>query len=188
MTEMKDDKFLLVLKDIIKSLAISLVIVFIVTQFIVRPVIVEGLSMYPTLNDQEVGFSNIFSLKTSSIKRFDIVVAHHDTTDKNIVKRVIGLPNDTVEYREDVLYINNERVEEPFLDTDYVQDWKAENDQDFTTDFGPVHVPEGQYFLMGDNRQKSADSRRYSTFDASTIKSKSVYVFLPINKLRAVTH
>lgn len=85
-----DDKFLIAVKDFIKSMVISLVLVILVTQFIARPVRVEGLSMYPSLNDKELGFSNILSMKMKDPERFDVLVLYLDSQKKHIVKRVIG--------------------------------------------------------------------------------------------------
>lgn len=186
MREKKDDKFLLLIKDFIKSLAFSLVLVIIITQFLARPVRVEGLSMYPTLDNHEAGFSNILGVKMSEIQRFDIVVVYLKEQNKYIVKRVIGLPGETIEFRNDILYVNNEPVEEPYLDNDYANDWKRENDRKFTDDLPARTIPEGQYFLMGDNRQKSSDSRHYGAFNKGDIKSKDVFVFLPFTKIRHV--
>lgn len=185
----KDDKFLIVLKDFIKSLAISLVVVIVITQFFVRPVRVDGLSMYPTLNNQEIGFSNIFKARTAKVERFDIVVVYMEGLDKNIVKRVIGMPGDTVLFRDDVLYINGEAVDEPYLDNDYVKQWKSENNgRHFTSDYGPTTVPEGEYFVVGDNRQNSTDSRRHGSMNGKNIKSMDVYVLYPFNVIRRVSN
>lgn len=186
MKEKKDDKFLIMVKEFIKSLVISLIAVIVVTQFFARPVRVEGMSMYPTLDNHETGFSNIIGVKTGEIKRFDIVVVYLEAQKKHIVKRVIGLPGEKVEFKNDVLYINDVIVEEPFLDTDYVRDWKLEYDRQFTYDFGPVIVEEGSYFAMGDNRPNSSDSREYGFFKKNTIKSKDVFIILPLNRLRHV--
>lgn len=181
----QDDKFLIVVKEFIKNLVISLVAVIVLTQFVAKPVRVDGSSMYPTLEDKEIGFSNIISLKINDVTRFDVVVVAMEEPEKNIVKRIIGLPGDTVESRGDVLYINGNAMKEPFLETDYVRQFKADNGH-FTVDFGPVKVPENSYFVMGDNRPRSSDSRDRGSFDHALIKSKSVFVIVPFNKIRNV--
>ncbi|WP_159638780.1 signal peptidase I [Erysipelothrix anatis] len=186
MREKQDDKFLLLIKDFIKSLIISLIAVFIITQFIARPVRVEGLSMYPTLNDNEFGFSNVIGLKVSDIERFDVVVVHMEEKNRNIVKRVIGLPGEKIRYEKDVLYVNDVAVEEPFLDNPFKQKWVEDNDLVFTADEPEFIVPEGHYFVLGDNRRNSSDSRQYGAFAYEEIISKCVFVFLPLNKLRPV--
>lgn len=186
MENKKDDKVLLLLKDLISSVVISLIIVVIITQFLVRPVKVEGHSMEPTLHHEEIGFSSIIGLKTSELERFDVVVVHMEDRDRFIVKRVMALGGETIEARKGVIYINGEAIAEPFLDTDFVQQWENDNDRYFNNDFGPVEVPEGSYFLLGDNRQNSSDSRVYGPFKAESIKSKGVFVIFPLQRLRSV--
>lgn len=183
--EQKDDRFLSLLKSFIESLIISLIIVLILTQFIVRPVRVEGLSMYPTLNDKELGFSNILATKIASIKRFDVVVIHLKDQDKYIVKRVIGIPGDEVEYKDEVLYVNGEAVEETFLDNPHHKAYISD-DREFMQDFGPIKVGKDQYFVLGDNRPNSIDSRNYGLFTKDMITSKNIFIILPLNKVRRV--
>ena len=110
----KNDRFLDILKSFIQSFMFSLVLVIIITQLIVRPDRVEGLSMYPSLNDKELGFSNILSLRLKGVKRFDVVVIQLEDQNKFIVKRVIGLPGEEIEYKDETLYVNGEAIEEPF--------------------------------------------------------------------------
>lgn len=182
MKNKKDDKVILFFKDLIGSIVISFIIVFILTQFIVRGVIIDGLSMYPTLNDKEIGFSNIIGLKMNDVKRLDVVVVYLESRERFIVKRVIGMPGDVVEARDGVIYINNEPLAEPYLETDYVKQWLKDNNGVFTMDFGPITVPDDSYFVLGDNRQRSSDSRVYGTFKRDTIVSKDVFVIYPFSK------
>lgn len=175
-----DDKFLIALKEFFKTLVFCFIAVFLITQFLVQPVHVEGSSMYPTLHDGDIGFSNIIGMKMGELKRFDIVVIYLENDNKYIVKRIIGLPGETVAYEDDVLYINGEAVEEPFLDTDYVRQ-NQNNNNEFTYSYGPVSVGEDEYFVLGDNRRASTDSRVYGNFKLSSIKSKGVFVILPFN-------
>lgn len=180
--EKKEDKFLKGLKDFIKSFIVSLLIVILLTQFVVRHNVVDGKSMYPTLHDGDIGLSNILGLRMGDIQRFDIVVVNVPNDERYIVKRVIGLPGDTIEYRNDKLYVNGVYTEEPFLDNEYANGIKESNTY-FTADFGPVLVPEGEYFVVGDNRQNSADSRseKYGTFTRDQIKSKDLFVLYPFS-------
>lgn len=186
MDNKKDDKVLLLLKDLISSVIISLVIVVIITQFLFKPVKVDGLSMYPTLNHAEVGISNIIGLKMNDVKRQDVVVVHFQDKNRFIVKRVIGLPGETIEAKNGVIYINEVALDEPYLDTDFVSKWEKDNDDIFTSDFGPLTVPEDSYFVLGDNRRSSSDSRVYGSFHKNTIKSKGVFVIFPLQKLRNI--
>ncbi|NLC65072.1 MAG: signal peptidase I [Erysipelothrix sp.] len=180
----KDDKFILFLKDTMKTIVIYFVAIVLITQFVVRPFRVEGESMLPTIRDSEMGFSNILGVTFGGINRFDVVIVYIEASNKYLVKRVVGLPNETVEYRNDKLYIDGEEVEESFLDMAYVASMTDDHNTFFTTDFGPVVLGEDQYFLMGDNRVRSSDSRVYGPFDKSQIKSKNGFVFFPLNRIR----
>ena len=156
--------------------------------FLIQPVSVDGHSMDPTLADGE----RLIVLRTAKIDRFDIVVAKEKegSKTKEIVKRVIGLPGDTITYKDDVLYVNGKKTSEPYLDKyqkafedDDLQDiysyntlfqQLAENSDAFTTakdgstEF-TVKVPKNQYFLLGDDRIVSKDSREVGSFKKSAI-------------------
>ena len=173
--------------------------------FIWQPVKVEGHSMDPTLADGE----RLIVLSHTSISRFDIIVASEGegTQEKKIVKRVIGMPGDTISYKDDVLYVNDEKVEEPYLST-YL---KAINDNKlqsiysyntlfqnlaiasdaFTTDSAgnpdfTVEVPQGEYFLLGDDRIVSKDSREVGTFKESDIIGEVKFRFWPLTEIGTV--
>ena len=180
-----DDKFLILLKDFIIQFTIMLIAAILITQFIFYPVRVDGSSMYPSLEDHEIGFSNILSLKMGGVERFDVVVVALENPNKSIVKRVIGLPGETVEVKDEVLYINGVVTEQPFLDTEYVNNYIRDN-KHFTIDIPAFVVPEGTYYALGDNRPRSSDSRDYGPFEHGQIKSKSVFIFYPLNKIRNV--
>ena len=93
------------LLDLLKTFIICFIAVFLLTTFVVKPVRVDGRSMYPTLEDGEVGLMNVFSAKFTDIDRFDVVVAYNEESGENWVKRVIGLPGDTVYAKDDVVYV-----------------------------------------------------------------------------------
>lgn len=181
----KDDQFLKVLKEFIKSMVISLVFVIVLTQFIARPVRVEGLSMYPSLNDKEIGFSNIISTKITKVKRFDVVVVYLKEQNKYIVKRVIGLPGEEIMYQDEILYIDDVIVNEPFLENSFREQFIKE-DREFMQDISPVKIGDDEYFLLGDNRPNSIDSRMYGLFKKDMIKSKGIFVILPLSRIRRV--
>ncbi|MCI5871993.1 signal peptidase I [Streptococcus sp.] len=163
--------------------------------FIWFPVKVDGHSMDPTLADSQ----RLLVIKTAKIERFDIVVAKEG--DKNIVKRVIGMPGDTISYNNDVLSVNGKVVEESYL-KDYQAAYKkdklqstysynsyfqelAQNSSAFTTDSSgqasfTVTVPEGQYYLLGDDRIVSKDSRAVGTFAKNTIIGEAKFRIWPV--------
>lgn len=158
-------------KDLIIYGSIILIIILVRT-FIVTPVRVNGLSMYQTLNDGEIMLLNKIDYKFNDIKRFDIVVV--DTGDNKIIKRVIGLPGETLKVEDNVLYIDGQEVKEPFL---------KEKTADFNiSDLGYNKIPRNCYFVMGDNRNNSSDSRIIGCVDKGKIKGKTSLVLFPFNK------
>ncbi|MBQ6493958.1 MAG: signal peptidase I [Erysipelotrichaceae bacterium] len=145
-------------------------IVLILINFVLIPCVVEGSSMYPNLEAGDFGYSFILT-KNLGLKRFDVVVIKtSDSSSKLIVKRVIGLPNETVEYIDNCLYINGEYIEEPFLVDAYTSD--------FTEKLGS-----DEYFCMGDNRAVSRDSRFYGPFESKMIRSSHLFIIYPFNRI-----
>ncbi|HFI0240315.1 TPA: signal peptidase I [Streptococcus suis] len=187
-------------------LILFMLAIFASRYFLWDPVSVDGHSMDPTLQHQE----KLVMFKTTSIDRFDIVVASETDSDgkeKLIVKRVVGMPGDTIRYENDVLYINDQEVDEPYLDEyltafqkDKLQEEYAYNKQfqavaqaaqAFTQDANrsinfSVTVPEGQYYLLGDDRLVSLDSRNVGTFARDKIKGEVVFRFWPFNRIGTV--
>lgn len=155
-------------------------------QFVFTPVVVKGDSMDPTLIDGE----RVIALKNTEIQRFDIVTfPAPDDVGKNYIKRVIGLPGDTVEYKKDVLYINGKKYAEPYLD-EYKS--KLTDGQPLTDDFdlnelyGSEKVPAGELFVMGDNRRISKDSRIIGTIKEKDIMADVKFVFWPIKRFGTI--
>lgn len=128
---------------------VAATLAFVVRTYLFEPVSVDGQSMLNTLNDHDFMIATKFDYLTGDPQRFDIVICNYPNTDDGMyrVKRVVGLPGETVELRGGDLYIDGEYVEQDFDMT--------END----ITFGPFPVPEGHFFVMGDNRNNSKDSR-----------------------------
>lgn len=171
--------------------------------FLWQPVKVDGHSMDPTLAHGE----RLIIFNKAKINRFDIVVASEEDENgqrKEIVKRVVGMPGDKLSYRNDTLYINNKKTKEPYLDT-YLTRFKkdklqstyaysdlfqelAENAAAFTvnsegkTEFD-ITVPKGEYFLLGDDRIVSRDSREVGSFKKQDIVGEVKFRFWPLNKI-----
>ncbi len=162
-----------------KDLFICMAVVMVITNFIVRPVQVSGNSMYPTLNDKALGFSNLIGNHFSELKRFDIVIIHIPEKNEYIVKRVIGLPGETVSYQGGQLYINGSPIEEDFIDQDYASTYGGS----FMSDVQPVELGKDQYYCLGDNRPHSSDSRYYGPFNRQNIVSKGVFIFFPFSEI-----
>ncbi|MGX7192105.1 signal peptidase I [Enterococcus moraviensis] len=161
-------------------------LLFLLRQFVFTPVVVKGHSMDPTLADGE----RVIALKNTEIKRFDIVTfPAPDEPKKNYIKRVIGLPGDTIEYRDDVLYINDKEVKEPYLN----EFKEALTDGlpltfDFTLNevTGETKVPDGQYFVMGDNRRNSKDGRMIGFISKDKILGDVKFVLWPLNRFGTI--
>ncbi len=173
------------LLDLVKTFIVCFIVVFIITTFVVKPVQVDGDSMYPTLIDKEIGVVNIFSAKFTGVHRFDVVVVQNETTKDPWVKRVIGMPNDTIEAKDDVVYINGEKIDEPYLDNSYAESIRKQGKK-FTNDFGPITLKDDEYFLMGDNRIVSYDSRKVGAFHKEDIIGKDAYIIYPFTQMKIV--
>ncbi len=180
----KNDKFLNVLKDIMSLIIVYVLLNIVFIQFFMRPFRVEGESMMPNLASKEFGMSNVYSYRNKGIERFDIVIVFKEDSKQYIVKRVIGLPGEKVYYEYDKLYINDEYIEEPFLNETFKENAIKDLTIYFTNDFGPVLLGDDEYYLLGDNRPRSSDSRIYGPFKEEQIKSKNGFVFFPFNKIR----
>ncbi len=166
---------------------IEIILVIVVTvcifRFVVIPIRIDGNSMENTLHDQSIALINAFGIKAENIERFDVVVIYSDVLDEKIIKRVIGLPGDHIEFKDDVLYINGEIVEQDFLDKDFVEKSKIMyNVTQFTEDFS-TDVGENQYFVMGDNRLRSTDSRELGTFTIDDIVGVNGVVIFPFQEI-----
>ncbi|MFB7160436.1 signal peptidase I [Lysinibacillus sp. NPDC056232] len=145
----------------IKAIVFALLVAFVIKQFLFTPVLVKGASMMPTLEDHDRVIINKIGPKFKSIDRFDVVVIKMNE-ETNYIKRIVGLPGDKIEYKDDQLYINGEKFSEPYLEQ-FKKELKDTGSltYDFTLDqnLGETTVPEGQYFVLGDNRRVSNDSR-----------------------------
>lgn len=170
--------------DLLKTAIISVVVVVLMTQFVIKPIEIDGLSMQPTLLDGQRGFSNILAYTIGSVDRFDIVIIYDDIDQDYYVKRVIGLEHEVIQVIDDVLYINDEVIEQPFLNQDYINQVTNNHTYSFTNDFGPLKIREGHVFVMGDNRVNSTDSRLRGTYPVDNIVSKHIYILYPFNQIR----
>ena len=147
----------------LKALIIALFLVWLIRTFLIIPIEVDGPSMEPTLHNGDYMIAEKISYRFSSPQRFDIVI-FHATEDKDYIKRIIGLPGEVVEYKDDKLYINDQFIEEPYLAEHLAQ---LQSDTLYTVDFNLTEdiigqhqtIPEGYYLVLGDNRSNSTDSR-----------------------------
>ncbi|GGM20080.1 signal peptidase I T [Paraliobacillus quinghaiensis] len=159
-----------------KVLFATLILVFLLRVFVFSTSIIEGKSMYPTLNSGERIVYNKIAYMNAEPNRGDIVIIKRPI--RNYVKRIIGLPNETIEIRDQQLLINNTIYHQSFITTS----------QTFNTpDFGPVTIPEDSYFVMGDNRQLSIDSRNgLGVIARDEIIGRSEFVIFPFSEWQSL--
>ncbi len=166
----------------VRDLAFSILIAVVLIVFIYQPVKVEGTSMEPGLSDNERIFINKFTYKLNlgEVKRGDTVVFWYPRdTSKSYIKRVIGLPGDRVRIVDGQVYVNGAALNE-----DYVE----ERNRDLSTwqDGEEVTVPTNEYFVLGDHRNSSSDSRAWGFVPRANIYGKAVFVYWPLDRMGRV--
>lgn len=174
----------------LKLIIFAIVVALFVRKFMFSPIIVDGPSMQPTLYTHDQMIVNKFIYHFKEPERFDIVV-FHASEDKDFIKRVIGLPGEHVMVKDDVLYINGEPVEQPFLQ-------KADDENNLfsvtTGDFrledlagGYEKIPEGYIFVLGDNRNNSTDSRHeLGLVPLDQVIGKTNIIYWPLDRIQYV--
>ena len=165
------------LRSYTRDLLLALGVLLLVIVFLYQPVKVEGTSMAPLLTDQERIFINKFIYRFEPIERGDVVVFWYpwDTT-KSFIKRVVALPGETVEIRQGRVYVNGQALEEPYVPGQFSD----------RHSFTPVVVPAGHYFVMGDHRSSSNDSRVFGTVPDRLIYGKAVFVYWPVERFGTI--
>lgn len=171
--------FLVNFFDFVKTIVIIVALAFIIRVFIIQPFIVEGESMEPTFQTKDYLITEKISYRFRTPKRGEIIIFNPpDRTSENYIKRIIGLPGDQIAIKEGNIYINNEKLIESYL-----------NDLDKTL----VSQKEGyatilkddEYFVMGDNRSHSRDSREIGSIPKQNIVSRVWFRLLPVNHVTA---
>lgn len=168
-------------------IVVLFLVFFVVHRFFYAPVMVDGDSMETTLSDGDYLILN----KYSDIERFDIVVfPPPDEEEETLyIKRVIGLPGDKIEYKDDLLYLNGEEIEEDYLDYSLdEQMYYSSGNFSLLTALGEEEVPEGEYFVLGDNRLNSRDSRSFGFVDQETILGKVSLRYWPLDDFEVMKH
>ncbi|NJB69277.1 signal peptidase I [Desulfobaculum xiamenense] len=173
-----------VVRDYAEALIIALILAFFIRSFVVQAFKIPSGSMLETLQigDQllvnkflygiKVPFTDITVVPISDPEHGDIIVFRYPLDEsKDYIKRVIGLPGDTLEMRDNVVYRNGERLDEPYLAGLPAKNFPPAHN------FGPVTLPDNKYFCMGDNRENSSDSRYWGFVDRSQIVGKAWRIY-----------
>ena len=164
------------MKEKIKPLLpyiIIIAVVLFIKAFIVTPIKVNGESMYPTLEEGDIMILNKTAYYFNKPKRFDIVVV--DMPDEYLIKRVIGLPGEQIEYKDNTLYVDGKKIEENF---------KHDKTDDFNIkELGSDTVPSGYYLVLGDNRGNSLDSRELGFMKEEQLLGRTNLIILPFDRI-----
>jgi signal peptidase I len=162
----KSEGFALLVRDLVVSAVASILII----TFLYQPVRVEGTSMLPRLEDSDRLFINKFVYRISAIERGDVVVFHYPRDpEKSYIKRVIALPGDRLRIDRGIVWINGRRQLENYVPEEYA-DLKS---------VAETVIPPGYYYMMGDHRSISSDSREFGPVERSLIYGKAVFVYWP---------
>lgn len=159
--------------DFVFTIIVCLVIAKLITSFVFLSVMVDGNSMYSTLKNGDRGITDGLFYKFFGVDRFDIVIIEHDNFDEKLVKRVIGLPGETIRYEKGVLYVNGEKVEETFL----TEEAKLQTVTTYGNDTFEITLKNNEYYVLGDNRGNSTDSRYFGPIKFSQIKGNGMLLF-----------
>lgn len=163
--EKKENKVVRIIKEIIPYVLIIVTVILIRT-FLFTPIKVVGPSMNNTLKSGEIMILN----KVAKIDRFDIVVIKSKKSPEILIKRVIGLPGEELEIKDNAIYINGKKIKDKYANGE-------------TSGYYYTKIPKGQYYVLGDNRPISADSRLFGTFKKEDIKGTTRLVIFPFKKI-----
>lgn len=161
--------------DFIKEISVYVIIILIIIllkMYVISPIRVNGTSMDPTLENGDIMILNKIGYRITKIKRFDIVVIKYK--DELLIKRVIGLPGEKIKYENNTLYVNGKKLDEEF-DKTYTYNFSLK-------EIGSTTVPDDSYFVLGDNREVSKDSRSIGFIDREDIIGKSSLTLFPFNR------
>jgi len=168
--------------DILETVVVSSLIFVVVYVFIAQPFQVKGDSMKPNLHDGEYLLVSKLSYRFGHPARGDIIVFEYPNAPQyDYVKRIIGLPGETIEIKGDAVYINKKVLDEKYLAEEIITTGKS-----FLKEWVQFKIPEGEYFVMGDNRERSSDSRQWGTLPAKNIIGKSWIRYWPLSAVEVI--
>jgi signal peptidase I len=161
--------------EVLQTLILALVLYFLIDSVIAR-VRVINISMLPTLRPGEFLMVNKLAYRFSEIERGDIIVFHYpQNPEEDFIKRVIGVPGDTVSVMKGVVHINGQAVDEPYI-------------SDPPTYNGQWMIPEGNVFVLGDNRNQSSDSHQWGNVPLENIVGRALVIYWPLENFEILTH
>jgi len=168
--------------DWLKSFVLIGAITALIYVFIMAPYVVQGRSMESTLHDRERVIVNKAIFYLQNPHPGDIVIIHPDASGDNWIKRVIAVEGDTVEAKNDQLYINGKPLDEPYLAQN--KEKASAAGVTLTEDFGPITIEPGSVFVMGDNRNNSMDSRMIGPVKLDHVVGRAEVVYWPLSSIR----
>lgn len=169
--------------DIAQTLVFAAAVFIIIYWQFFRPFQVDGSSMLPTFHNKEFILTNLISLKFSQPNLGDVIVfIAPDAPDKDYIKRIVGLPGDTILLRDGDVYINDKKLDEK----EYINPSTRTNGGAFIQEGTPFVVPQEAYFVLGDNRGASSDSRAFGPVKKGALIGLSMFVYWPPDRVRGV--
>jgi len=160
-------------RDVLLAVGLAMVIII----FLYQPVKVEGTSMSPLLSDQERIFINKFVYRFEPIERGDVVVFWYPLErSKSFIKRVVALPGEIVEIRQGRVFVDGKRLNEPYVPPRFAD----------ASNYGPTRVPDDAYFVMGDHRASSNDSRVFGPVPSRYVYGKAVFAYWPVDRFGTI--
>lgn len=172
------------LKELIVAISLSVVLILVISSFFLTIVTVHGFSMIPTLREKD----QVLVQKTTDFKRFDLVTFKSGNGNTQI-RRIIGLPEEKIAYKDDTLFVNDQPVDEKFI-MDEINE-SQRNGKNYTEDFtnrtltSSVAIPEGYYLVLGDNRPYATDSRHYGLIAKENVIGKVTMQLLPFGEMKS---
>ena len=171
--------------DSLQTILIAAAIFLVIYVFLFRPFEVNGESMYPNFYDKEYVLTNLIVLRFNNPILGDVIVFKAPPEpEKDYIKRVIGMPGDTISIQNGSVYRNNKLLDE----SKYLKPDVKTYSGAFLKDGEAIKVPEGEYLVMGDNRMESSDSREWGFVNKSAVIGESLFVYWPLNRARVISN
>ena len=184
MLKIGNKKGAIAILEALQPIVMAFAIFMMVYLFLFQPHKVDGSSMYPNFHDQEFILTDKVTYRRTLPQRGDVIIFHAPPPfDSDFIKRVIGLPNETVMVKDNSVFINGQKLPEPYLPSSYVTTEKS-----FLREGVPYTIPTGYYMVMGDNREYSSDSREWGPISRSAIVGKAWVRYWPLDRIGVIQH